>query len=81
MEDNIYNLDIAVEIIARMAIKKERAYKAEQDPEEKEKLKLAIDILRAEQDALYHDNLIQRSVIDKAFHLYAPILKAEYAAS
>ncbi|GHT02208.1 hypothetical protein FACS189440_09730 [Bacteroidia bacterium] len=81
MEENIYNLDIAAEIIARMAIKKESAYEDEKDPEEKEKLKLSVDILRAEQDALYHDNLIQRSVIDKAFNFYGPILKAEYAAS
>jgi hypothetical protein len=81
MEENIYNLDIALGIVARMSAIKERAYKAEIDPEEKEKLKLSIDILRAERDALYHDDLIQRSVIEKAFHLYGPMLKAGYAAS
>jgi hypothetical protein len=82
MERNMYDLDVATEIIARMTVEKENAYDEEQDPEKKEKIKLELDVLWAEGKALYSsDELIQLSIIDKAFRLYGPILKAQYAAA
>ncbi|GHT20610.1 hypothetical protein AGMMS4957_08050 [Bacteroidia bacterium] len=82
MEKNMYDLDVATEIIARMKAEVEHAYAEEQDSRKKEELKLDLDVLWAEGKALYSSNeLIQLSIIDKAFRLYAPILKAQYAAA
>jgi hypothetical protein len=80
---NMYDLDVAIEILARMHAKKREEFKCEIDPAKKKLLEQEIDMLRAEEKALYINNLIQQSVIDKAFRLYGPILKAEileYAA-
>jgi len=83
--ENMYDLDIAHQTIARMQGIKSRELDNVDSPQEVEKIKKELKILRAEKNALYKNDDFQLSVIDKAFRLYAPILKAhkttiEYAA-
>ena len=49
------------------------------NPEKKQKLLQEIDMMQFERNALYKNGELQRSVMDKAFRLYAPIIKAHYA--
>jgi len=73
---NMYDLDIAIEIIARMQARKANELYNTIDQLKRIELQKDIDILRAEKKALY-SNILQQSVIDKVFKIYAPILKAE----
>jgi len=74
--ENMYDLDVAHHTIARMMAIKSRQYNDALSMNEKEKLEKEIKILREEKNALYYNNDFQLSVIDKAFKVYGPFLKA-----
>ena len=75
---NIYDLDIAIEVVVRMRVKKENELDNVSNPDKRKKIQKEIDVLQAERYALYTDPLLQESLIDKALNYYAPILKAEH---
>jgi hypothetical protein len=77
--ENMYDLDIAIEIIARMRVKKMDELKNTVNDLQKIQLQQEVDILRAEKNALYTNTPLQQSVIHKAFNLYAPVLRREGA--
>jgi hypothetical protein len=79
MGKDIYDLDVALSILGSMRVKKINEFDAEVQPDKKERLNQELDILLAEENALYSTSIMQKSVMDKAFRLYAPILKKEYA--
>jgi len=79
MFENAYNLDVALDIVSSLRVMKCKEYKKEADLDNKQKLLQEIDMMQFERNALYKDGELQRSVMDKAFRLYAPILKAHYA--
>ena len=80
MFENAYNLDVALDVVSSLRVLKCREYEKETDPDKKQKLLQDIDMMQFERKALYKNGELQRSVMDKAFRLYAPILKAHYAA-
>jgi len=71
----MYDLDIALQIIARMEAIKSRELDNAVKQEDREKIQKQIDMLLTEEKALYKNDDFRVSVIDKAFRLYAPILK------
>ena len=80
MFENAYNLDVALDVVSTLWALKCREYKNETDPKKKQKLLQEVDMMQFEKGALYRNGEVQKSVMDKAFRLYAPILKAHYAA-
>ena len=79
MFENAYNLDVALDVVSSLRVMKCNEYESETDPEKKQNLLQEIDMMQFERNALYKDGELQHSVMDKAFRLYAPILKAHYA--
>ena len=75
--ENMYDLDIALQIIARMEAIKSKEFDVAVTQEDKDNLQRQIDMLLAEEKALYKNDNFRLSVIDKAFRLYAPILKKQ----
>ncbi|MCL2072414.1 MAG: hypothetical protein FWH18_00675 [Marinilabiliaceae bacterium] len=80
MFENAYDLDVALDVVSTLWALKCREYKNETDPQKKQKLLQEVDMMQFEKGALYRNGEVQKSVMDKAFRLYAPILKAHYAA-
>jgi hypothetical protein len=78
---NMYDLDISLEILAYMQVRKENELANVADPLQKMKLQQEVDILRAERKALRTDTPLQDAVIYKALNYYGAILKAENAAN
>jgi hypothetical protein len=76
MGNEIYDLDVALATIGIVKGKKIVEYSNETDTDRRQALKQEIDMLKAEEKMLYSDDLMQKSVIDKVFRLYSPILKA-----
>jgi hypothetical protein len=79
MFENAYNLDVALDVVASLRVLKCNERDRELDPAKKQKLQNEVDMMQFERSALYKNGELQRSVMDKAFRLYAPILKAHYA--
>jgi len=77
--ENAYDLDVALDVVSSLWALKCKEYKKETDPPKKQRLLQEIDMMQFEENALYKNGELQRSIIDKAFRLYAPILKAHYA--
>jgi hypothetical protein len=73
--ESMYDLDIAIEILARMQAIKTAELNSAVDRLQRANLQREINILRTEEKALYSNNPLQQSVIDKAFRLYGPVLK------
>jgi len=71
----MYELDIALEIIAQMEDIKSRELDDAVNEEDKKKIQEQIDILFLEEKALYKNDNYRASVIDKALRIYAPVLK------
>ena len=80
MFENAYNLDVALDVVSSLWVIKCNERDKELDPDKKQKLQNEVDMMQFERYALYKNGELQRSVMDKAFRLYAPILKAHYAA-
>jgi hypothetical protein len=79
MDDSVYSLDVALDIIANLFILRDKQLKKEVNPQHKADLAREKDILAFEKEAIYSQGEMQASIIDKAFRLYAPILKQYYA--
>ena len=79
MFENAYDLDVALDVVSSLRAMKCKERDKASDPDEKRKLQNEIDMMYFERNALYKNGELQRSVMDKAFRLYAPILKAHYA--
>ena len=77
--EDAYDLDIALDLVNTMWVFKCREYRQEIDPDKKQKLLQEADMMQFERNALYKGGEMQRSVMDKAFRLYSPIIKAHYA--
>jgi hypothetical protein len=78
MVENIYDLDIAYEILFLMKVIKTNELNqpdVQADAARKAKIEEEIELLLKEKNAIISDN----SVIDKALNYYAPIIKTEYA--
>jgi hypothetical protein len=74
--DNVYDLDIALDIVAEMFADKSKEFLDCQDEKEKQKLKRELDMIREERNTLYFTRTpMFDSVMDKAFRLYAPIIR------
>ena len=80
MFENAYDLDVALDVVSTLWAMKCKECQKETEPEKKQQLLQEIDMMRFERSALYRNGELQRSVMDKAFRLYAPIIKAHYAA-
>jgi len=80
MESNLYDLDVALTIVNHMFVENCKKINIETDSEIKEELEKMNDIYLFEKNALYKGGDIQASIIDKAFRLYAPIVKEYYAS-
>jgi hypothetical protein len=78
--ENAYDLDIALDVVSTLRVLKCSERDKETDPDKKRKLQEEIDMMYFERNALYKTGEMQRSIMDKAFKLYAPIVKAHYAA-
>jgi hypothetical protein len=81
MSDSVYNLDVALDIIANLFILRDKQLEREENPLNKVDLIREKDMLAFEKEAIYSQGELQTSIIDKAFRLYAPILKQHYAAN
>ena len=77
--EDAYDLEIAIDMVSTLWALKCGEYKQEIDPDKKQKLLQEIDMMQFERSALYKNGEMQQSVMDKAFRLYSPILKAHYA--
>jgi hypothetical protein len=71
-----YNLDVALDAVSAFQAIKIKEYMNENNPDKKQKLEQEISMIRFEIDALYRDGELQKSVMDKVFRLYAPLIKA-----
>ena len=80
MFENAYDLDVALDVVSSLRAMKCKEYTNETDPDIKQKLLQEIDMMQFERNALYKNGELQRSVMDKAFRLYAPLIKARYAS-
>ena len=80
MFENDYDLDVALDVVSSLWAMKCSERDRELNPDKKQKLQNEVDMMQFERSALYKNGELQRSVMDKAFRLYAPILKAHYAA-
>ncbi|ADY38186.1 hypothetical protein Bacsa_3665 (plasmid) [Phocaeicola salanitronis DSM 18170] len=85
MNDKI-SLDVALDIIGTLRMMKMKEITAEKDESKKDELYKELDMLSTEEEIANgllqfeaSDN-VRLSVIDKINRLYAPILKAYYAA-
>ena len=78
--ENAYDLDVALDVVSSLWAMKCNERDKEIDFDKKQKLQDEADMIQFERSALYKNGELQRSVMDKAFRLYAPILKAHYAA-
>lgn len=85
MNDKI-SLDVALDIIGTLRMMKMKEITAEKDESKKHELYKELDMLSTEEEIANgllqfeaSDN-VRLSVIDKINRLYAPILKAYYAA-
>jgi hypothetical protein len=76
MGSEIYDLDIALATIGIVKGKKIVEYSNETDTDRRHALKQEIDMLKAEEKTLYSDDMLQKSVMDKVFRLYSPMIKA-----
>ena len=79
MFENAYNLDVALDVVFSLRTMRCNERDNETDPVKKSQLQQEIEMLYYEREALYKGGEMQRSLIDKAFRLYAPILKSHYA--
>jgi len=79
MFENAYNLDVALDVVSTLRALKCSQYHEETDPIKKQRLLQEIDMMQFERSALYKNGKLQQSVMDKAFRLYAPIIKKHYA--
>jgi hypothetical protein len=80
MWKNAYDLDIALSIIATMRGLKSIELDEETDSVKRSRLKEEMDTLYHEREALYAGGEMERTLIDKVFNTYAPIIKARYAS-
>jgi hypothetical protein len=76
MNTGIYDLDVALATIGIVKGKKIVEYSNETDADRQQVLKQEIDMLKAEEKTLYSDDIMQRSVMDKVFRLYSPMVKS-----
>jgi hypothetical protein len=79
MWKDAYDLDVALETVATMIGITVCKYDRETDPEKKQNLSEQLDMMYYERENLYKAGEPQRSVMDKAFRLYAPIIREYYA--
>jgi len=77
--EDAYDLDIALDLVNMMWALKLRERDKLMDADEKQKLQEELDMMQFERSALYKGGEMQRSIMDKAFRLYSPIIKAHYA--
>jgi hypothetical protein len=75
MSSKIYDLDVALTTIGIVKGKKIVEYANATDIDRRQSLKQEIDMLKAEEKTLYSDDIIQKSVMDKVFRLYSPMVK------
>ena len=78
--EDAYDLDIALDLVFTMWALKLRERDKVLDADKKQKLQEELDMMQFERNALYKNGEMQRSVMDKAFRLYSPIIKAHYAS-
>jgi hypothetical protein len=79
MYGNAYDLDVALDIVTTLKGIKSNELDKEADPDKRQRLQSDIEMMHYEREALYRGGPMQLSVMDKAFNLYAPILKVRYA--
>lgn len=76
MDEGLYDLDVASEILSNFFILIDNKGYVEQNPDVKQALIKQRDLLLYESRALTGvDDNVRTSIIDKAFRLYEPILK------
>jgi len=80
INNSVYRLDLALDILSNLYILTDKKADAERNPDIKHDLEKMRDMLAFEKEAVYSGGEIQDSIIDKAFRLYAPILKKYYAS-
>jgi hypothetical protein len=79
--ENMYDLEIALQIIVQIKVIRMNELEKTTDELQREKLQKEITMLWAEEKALYSNDVIRQSIMDKAFRLYGPILKTKYATA
>jgi hypothetical protein len=79
MWENDYDLDVALGIVSTMRAIKSIELDKETDSGKRNMLEKEMDTLYCEREALYAGGEVERSLINKAFNIYAPIIKARHA--
>jgi hypothetical protein len=74
-----YDMEIAHDIVFELWVMKWKEFDSETDLQKKTELQKEIDMLHFEKKVLSDKSDIGRSVMDKIFRLYGPILKNHYA--
>jgi hypothetical protein len=74
--EHAYDLEIAHDVIFELQVMKSREMRKESDLQKRKKMVQEIDMMRYELKALHENEQLQRSIIDKALRLYAPIIKS-----
>jgi len=73
--ENMYDLDVALEIVAHLRAIKSLELQYTTNQVNKEKLEKEINELWEESRILHSNSVLNKSIIKKAFTIYAPILK------
>ena len=77
--EDAYDLEIAIDLVTTLWALKLKERDKLLDADKKQKLQEELDMMQFERSALYKNGEMQQSVMDKAFRLYSPIIKAHYA--